>query len=900
MANDITFEVGAKDTGVQATMDSLKATVQEATEAIKGRLEGLTGAFEKMNIAMAGVQNILAGGKLFGEAVSETVNLTKESLALGRQMGVSATTASILKVAMGAAFVTQDQMSAGANKITQALKKNESAFTDLGVATRDSGGHLKSTMDIMLDTNERLMEIKEGTDRNVEGVKTYGRAWADIAPTLKVNKEAMKEAKETADALGLTIGVENVAMVQKYRGSMNDVHEVIEALQKSIGDTLLPSLTSTGEWFKSVGPALVTGLKTAIVDLITVFEYWKASVQTEFEVIKQLWDDYTLGIKTAAQTFAALVMPAYESLKAMASTVLEYIGQAWSTVTSQVNSAYTAVRALLSPLSSVGDLAGTVTNFIGASFDTLSAIVGRFGTYVAKVLHLDLSGAKAAWAAGTANIAAVNKQHTEAIANDWKSAQASIEAANKAAFGKQTEIKTNSGGETSEGGDDKQKSQMAALEAGLEAEKATFAKETLAKGEFIAFSQQQEEDYWAKIKETKDLNAADAVAVQSKIDKETYAIAQTGYQDQLAALKAQESAFTQNLEAKLAIAIQYADKIAKAQPGSKEASKAAAEVTAIEAAQATQNIAIAKNTANAIQGLQMAAIEEAEKQAEAQLARGDITAGQLVAQQRKFEEQKYEIQLDGLQKEFAAEATSPNYSVTKLAQLQQQILTLTTAHNAKLSALDIKAATDSQKRWNDVFKSMESGFATTLTNFMKGTASLATTLKGLFQDITNSIIDMLAQTAAKNAATMLQSVVLSKTAAAAKLESDAETAAGGAYSATAAIPYVGPFLAPAAAAVAYAGVMAFSSAEGGYDIPANVNPITQLHAKEMVLPAQHADTIRAMGDNAAANRAGSPVNFHIQTMDATGVLNTLMANKGAVAKALKAHARSTGTNVASY
>jgi hypothetical protein len=77
-------------------------------------------------------------------------------------------------------------------------------------------------------------------------------------------------------------------------------------------------------------------------------------------------------------------------------------------------------------------------------------------------------------------------------------------------------------------------------------------------------------------------------------------------------------------------------------------------------------------------------------------------------------------------------------------------------------------------------------------------------------------------------------------------------AAAGAYAAIAGIPYVGPVLAPVAAGVALAGVFAFAksifSAEGGMDIGPGVNPIVQTHAREMILPAKHADTIRMLGD----------------------------------------------------
>jgi hypothetical protein len=77
-------------------------------------------------------------------------------------------------------------------------------------------------------------------------------------------------------------------------------------------------------------------------------------------------------------------------------------------------------------------------------------------------------------------------------------------------------------------------------------------------------------------------------------------------------------------------------------------------------------------------------------------------------------------------------------------------------------------------------------------------------------------------------------------------------AAAGAYAAIAAIPYVGPVLAPIAAGVALAGAIAFAknifSAEGGFDIPKGTNPIVQTHANEMILPSRHADTMRALSE----------------------------------------------------
>ena len=114
----------------------------------------------------------------------------------------------------------------------------------------------------------------------------------------------------------------------------------------------------------------------------------------------------------------------------------------------------------------------------------------------------------------------------------------------------------------------------------------------------------------------------------------------------------------------------------------------------------------------------------------------------------------------------------------------------------------------------------------------------------------------------------LETAAAAKTAATKATETtsvvtaNATQAASGAAASQASIPYVGPILAIAAMAAIMAAVMGLMgggggsqttttttripSAAGGWDIPAGINPLTQLHENEMVLPAEHAQTIREM------------------------------------------------------
>jgi len=95
-------------------------------------------------------------------------------------------------------------------------------------------------------------------------------------------------------------------------------------------------------------------------------------------------------------------------------------------------------------------------------------------------------------------------------------------------------------------------------------------------------------------------------------------------------------------------------------------------------------------------------------------------------------------------------------------------------------------------------------------------------------------------------------------------------------------------------AAASAGFGSILSASGGFDIPAGVNPITQLHQREMVLPAKQADVVRDMADGGGKRGGGDTIIIH--AVGAKSFRQLLMDNPGAVAGAVKAYVRNLGRN----
>lgn len=120
----------------------------------------------------------------------------------------------------------------------------------------------------------------------------------------------------------------------------------------------------------------------------------------------------------------------------------------------------------------------------------------------------------------------------------------------------------------------------------------------------------------------------------------------------------------------------------------------------------------------------------------------------------------------------------------------------------------------------------------------------------------------IARTAAEESATV-DGVLSAKLAAIAQIQTDAAVASAAAYASTAAIPIVGPGLAPAAAGLAYASVQSMTGlvalATGTTDVPKDMP--AQLHQGEMVIPATFAAGIRSMMGSGGGSPAGGQMNL---------------------------------------
>ena len=412
----------------------------------------------------------------------------------------------------------------------------------------------------------------------------------------------------------------------------------------------------------------------------------------------------------------------------------------------------------------------------------------------------------------------------------------------------------------------------------LDAQKVAHAQQQAEQGTFYHFSLQQEVDYWQGILKRTDLSAAERLSVQRNYLGALSSMRRQSEGEAFADLQAQAQNYRNNMDARLQIAQQALGRSRQLYGlDSQEYRQAAAEVVAIEREKLQQIANMKQQQIAADQQARLTDIAHTEQMAQLDLQANLITQGQLLQAQAEFEQQRYAIEAAALAQRKALLDQDPDRNPVALQQVQQQILALEQTHRNSMAVIGRQQTLESQNNWTGMLGSVQSSWTSGLNGILTGTMSTQGLLQGIFGSIGTAFIEnmvtkplmawMFGETAktgatvagvgvrtAAEAGGAATSVAIWGAATIKNIIASAWQAMAGAFAAMSAIPIIGPVLGVAAAAAAGAFVFGLvknvASAEGGYDIPAGTNPMTQLHEQEMVLPKQYANVIRqaANGD----------------------------------------------------
>ncbi len=275
------------------------------------------------------------------------------------------------------------------------------------------------------------------------------------------------------------------------------------------------------------------------------------------------------------------------------------------------------------------------------------------------------------------------------------------------------------------------------------------------------------------------------------------------------------------------------------------------------------------------------------------LALGLQTQEQMLAKEKEFEDKKYAINEKALKERLKLAEKDPNRNVVEHKKLLDAIADLEQKHILEVSKIENKSTQESVKNIKSMIDSVSSAVSASIKGLLNGTMTIVGAIKSLAVSVAGAMIDMLSQIAAKQVATYLSEMIFGKANAMAQIGANAAAAGSAAFASTAAIPIIGPELAPAAGAAAYSGAMSFASLLpsfdiGAWELPKDMN--ARVHQGEMIIPKPFADDLRQNGGN-----IGSGVNVTIHAIDAAGVKKLFMDHGSELIESIKNQNRNFAT-----
>lgn len=827
---------------------------------IVGSMNELGTVFKGVMGNFAAFAGVLAGGKFFKDGIAETVRLTGETMSLSKMLGISSRDASTLNVALKSIGSGSEVYTESLGKLLKQVRTGEDGVKGMGVATRGANGELLNGQQLMDNAIGALKGYKEGTDRNLAAQALFGKGAADVGALLKLNSQVMEDAAKKADALGLVIGPEQAAKTKAYKESLNEVKMVLEGLENTVGQAAMPIFTELAKWFSASGPAAVGVFKAVFSEVGNLF-------QIVIDIANELWAD----------------------LKDVFNGIVEIISDA---VGGDIAENFEFWKSLMTV---VQVAALGLKNGIVLVFEVIrGAIMGAieyfkmYASVVVAAMHLDWEGIKSACASGAAAmekvVAESQNRIIEKSAKTAEQMQLALlggpgkgkEAVPKATTGKSyVEPGKADGKETS----DKFKAEFAVIKAALEGQLA-IQKEYLSEAQGAYDDAYKHnllttaEYYTAKLA-VEQQGLKGAIGIKQEELRQTEALEaraqKTGKQSDILALKAQELKITAELT------------VLNAQAFSAEI-KNSRELNAALLQKKTMMMEIQRVST------QQAGTSEIDRERtilQQKKALGQINDVQEIEAEKVLQERLFAIDLQALQEKEA----QFDGNLEKIAANNAAIEQLERSHQLRMLQMKSQTVVAEQKNMTSMYSSMQSGLQGVIKQTLQGSLTMKGIFQGVMSAVANAVLDMLAKTAAQWAMDALLKKTLGSATALGQVSANAAVAGSAAFASTAAIPVIGPALAPEAATAAYAGAMAFapmaSFAVGAWSLPGDM--VAQVHQGEMIIPRTFAQDLRDNGGSLGGG--GGDTHLHVHATDAHSVKRLFENNGAALVSALRKQGR---------
>lgn len=449
---------------LRADIAQLRQDMNNARREVGGAMDNITRMARGAGAALGAMAAVLSVG-MFAGFIKEAIDATDAASDISQKTGVAVEQLAGLQLWFQKGGMEASDLDTALVKLSKKIAEGGNEFKQLGVATKDANGNLRSNTAVLMDSADAFAAMQDGTAKTAIAMQLFDKSGANLIPMLNEGSEGLRSMTEMADKLGLTFDQKVVDQAGEFNDTLSFLGLAAQGVGRQVAAELLPTLQSMAGSFlefivksdmvKKAASGIATAFKvvyTAGVSIVTLFSavgkviggtmaFITNNLATFFTAIKQgIEGDYAKAwetITTGGVKAGAILGSTFSSVKADLSAAAGTISDVWTGAGGETVAALTKVQkagkytseeaakdakkqaeAYASLLAAARELAASTAREaagmapLNAAQKLNAELTAQLADGKVKLTATQEAGLRALYATAEANLAAVDAQKT--------------------------------------------------------------------------------------------------------------------------------------------------------------------------------------------------------------------------------------------------------------------------------------------------------------------------------------------------------------------------------------------------------------------------------------------------------------------------------------------------------
>ena len=186
-----------------------------------------------------------AGAALSAIAVS-AANYSEKMLQLSKAASTSVSSFSALSVSAKKAGVSNEELSATLAKIGVRTPEMAKKFHAFGISLTDAGGKAKSNEKLFSQFADAVSQYGDAGSKAAAASYVLGDAGAKLVPMLADGAKGIEDAAKSAAKLGLIISDEAAEAAKKFNGNLDNMAGALQGVTNAVGNSVIEFVNQNG------------------------------------------------------------------------------------------------------------------------------------------------------------------------------------------------------------------------------------------------------------------------------------------------------------------------------------------------------------------------------------------------------------------------------------------------------------------------------------------------------------------------------------------------------------------------------------------------------------------------------------------------------------------------------